>query len=886
MIITRRLVCNDQVDPLGMDDPRPVFSWQLASPERAQVQTAYRLLVASSPDLLDRDQGDVWDSGQVQSDQSVQVRYAGRSLASRQRCCWKVKAWDRDGIEGPWSDGAWFEMGLLRPEDWRGQWIAHPEGSWSEIRPAPYFRREVALSAAALRARVYLCGLGYHELYLNGQRVGDAVLNPAFTRYDRRALYVTYNVTGMLGQGVNVFGVILGNGMFNQAARDAWYFEKSPWRASPCMLFQAHLELENGSEIVITSDAGWQTAEGPIRFDATRLGEIYDARLELPGWNLPAYQPAKANWLPARIVEGPRGRVTAQRLPPVKVTRVLHPVKMWKSSRGTLLFDMGQNFTGWVRVRLRGAAGTEVILRYGEKLAPDGAAEGDLDQVNISQFVYEGEVQVDRYILKGGGEEVYEPRFTYHGFQYVEVEGAPGELSLEDVEGCVVHTAFDRAGAFNCSSSVLNRLQACTEWSYISNFVGYPSDCPHREKNGWTGDAHLAAEAGLYNFQAATAYHKWLNDMADEQREDGTLPGIVPTSGWGYEWGNGPCWDSAAVLIPWYLYLYRGDRAVLESAYPMMRRYIEYLGAASHGGELIALGLGDWVPPYGRPEDYTAPLTFMSSAYFYMDARITAQAAALLGQLADAQRYNAWADRLYERFNGLFYDPISGLYAGGSQTALGMALYAGLVPAEDRPRVSRQLVTEIRQQRGRINAGIHGAKAVINALAENGFHAQAYHLITQPQQPGWVWWLAQGATTLWEDWRGEFSHNHIMFGDISAWFYKYLAGIRPDIEQPGFKRVIFRPFLAEGLDWVSAEYESPYGQIRAAWQRGEDQLRYAVELPPNTSGRVFLPRVRPGTARVNGETLEQAHLSFAVQRTGGLVIQVGSGAWVFEHAPG
>lgn len=882
MITTCRLVCNDLLNPLGMDDPRPVFGWQLTSPEHTQVQTAYRVLVASSPQLIDKGHGDLWDSGQVQSDQSVQVRYGGRPLTSRQRCYWKVKAWDRDGAEGPWSDSAWFEIGLLQPDDWHGQWIGHPEGSWSEVRPAPHFRKEVVLSGAVHRARVYLCGLGYHELYLNGQRAGDAVLNPAFTRYDRRALYVTYDVTSLLNQGHNVFGVILGNGLFNQAARDAWNFEKAPWRASPCLLLQAHLELENGSEMVVTSDASWQTAEGPIRFDATRLGEIYDARLELPGWNRPAYQADQASWSPARIVEGPRGKLSAQSMPPVRVTRTLSPVKMWESSRGTRIFDMGQNFTGWARVRLHGSAGTEVILRYGERLF----ADGDLDVINISQFVYEGEVQVDRYILKGGGEEIYEPRFTYHGFQYVEIEGAPEELTLEDVRGCVVHTAFERAGTFTCSSSLVNQLQTCTEWSYLSNFVGYPTDCPHREKNGWTGDAHLATEAGLYNFQAAAGYRKWLVDMADEQREDGSLPGIVPTSGWGYEWGNGPCWDSAAVLIPWNLYLYRGDRVVLENAYPMIRRYMEYLGTYSRGGELISLGLGDWVPPYGRPEDYTAPLRLLSSVYFYMDARIAGQMAALLGFSEDAQRYHTWADHLSECFNDLFYDPVSGLYAGGSQTALGMALYADLVPVEDRPRVSRQLVTEIRQQKGRINAGIHGAKAVINALAENGFYPQAYHLITQPQQPGWAWWLLQGATTLWEDWRGEYSRNHIMFGDVSAWFYKYLAGIRLDVDCPGFKQVIFRPYLAEDLDWVSAEYECPYGLLRAAWQRSKGRLRYEVALPPNTTGKVYLPKVRPGTARVNGETLEQAQLSFVVQRTGGLTIQVGSGVWIFENELG
>jgi alpha-L-rhamnosidase len=875
MIIIQHLSCNDQTNPLGIDIVPPLFSWQLSSSERDQSQSAYQVLVASNLQDLRQSLGTLWDSGRVESDQSVQIRYAGRVLESRQRCYWQVKAWDQDGVESPWSEPAWFETGLLSPSDWNGQWIAHPEASWAGIRPAPFFRKPVSLGTVR-SARVYLCGLGYHELYLNGARVGDAVLSPAFTRYDRRALYLTYDVTDLLKPGENVFGVILGNGFYNQAARDAWYFEKSPWRASPRLLFQAHIEMEDGSEVVVSSDASWKTAEGPILFDGTRLGEIYDARLEMPGWDRPGFN--DSTWLPARIVDPPHGKLAAQNLPPTRITRVLRPVKMWQTPAGATVFDMGQNFSGWARLRVSGPSGCEVKLRYGELLMPDDA----LDQSNLNTLVYpeQGEVQVDYFILNGSGEEVYEPRFTYHGFQYVQVEGAPGELSLDSLEGRVVHTAFEQAGLFACSNEQVNQLQTLTEWSYVSNFVGYPTDCPQREKNGWTGDAHLAAEAGLYNFNAATAYWKWLDDLADEQREDGALPGIVPTSGWGYEWGNGPCWDSAAILIPWYLYLYRGDKAILVRSYPMIRRYLEYLGEKSHGGELVSLGLGDWVPPFGRPEDYTAPLTLLSSAYFYMDALIGSRVAALLGYHEDAYRYAGWVGELSRHFNDLFYDPVSGLYAGGSQTAQSMALYAGLVQPEERPRAARQLVAEIRQQKGRINVGIHGAKAVLNALAENGFHAQAYHLITQPQYPGWAWWLSQGATTLWESWDGKASRNHIMFGDISAWFFKYLAGIRPD--QPGFKRVVIRPYLAEDLKWVRAKYESPYGPIHSAWQRRNGSLRLEVALPANTSGLVYLPKPRPGSVLVDGAPLEESGLTYVQQRTGGMVIQVGSGERTFE----
>ncbi len=876
MLTISHLTCNDLPDPLGIDPLRPAFGWQLAARERNQSQAAYRILVSSTPEPLRQEQGDLWDSGQVISSESIQVRYAGRMLRSRQRCYWMVKAWDQDRAESAWSAPASFEMGLLQPEDWQGQWIAHPEASWAELSPAPYLRRSFMLDQEVRQGRVYICGLGYYELYLNGQRVGDHVLDPAFTRYDRRALYVTYDVTGLLRAGENVVGVLLGNGFFNQAARDAWYFEKSPWRASPRLLFQAELTLADGSMFQLISDASWKAAESPLCFDATRLGEVYDARREIPGWNAVGY--SAAGWVPARIVEAPGGKLAAQSMPPVKVMRSLRPVRQWHTPHGTCVYDLGQNFTGWARLQVQGPAGAEVRLSFGEKLSADET----VDLANLNRLVFEGEVQVDRYILKGDGAEVYEPRFTYHGFQYVEIETQAEDVQVLDLEGCVVHTAFTRAGSFSSSSELLNRLQTCTEWSYTSNFVGYPSDCPHREKNGWTGDAHLAAEAGLFNYQAGPAYRKWLDDMADEQREDGALPGIVPTSGWGYAWGNGPCWDSAAVLIPWYLYLYRGDRLILERSYPLIRRYLEYLGEKSHGGELIALGLGDYVPPYGQPEDYTAPLTLLSSAYFYMDTLIASQIAMLLGYHEDAYRYTGWAEELNRRFNKLFFDPLSGLYAGGSQTAQGMALYAGLVSPQHRKQVTRQLAAEIRQQKGRINAGIHGAKAVLTALADNGYPALAYHLITQPQYPGWAWWVDQGATTLWETWDGEGSRNHIMFGEISAWFYKHLAGIQPSLEQPGFKRTIIRPYLPEDLQWVEAAYASPYGTIRSAWQREGTAFRLAVTLPANTAGRVHLPKLRPNSLRVDGAAPEAAGLTARTQRNGEVLVEIGSGDWAFE----
>lgn len=888
MLTLHSLTCNDQSNPFGIDDPQPVLGWQMRSEQRGQAQSAYRVLVASAPYLLDDSVGDVWDSGRVESGQSVAVKYGGAALMSRTRYWWTVQVWDGAGQTSEWSEPAWFETALLDADLWQAQWIGDTQPVDSNplplglSRPAPYLRKRFWVEDEPRQARAYVCGLGYHELYLNGQKVSDAVLQPAFTRYDKRALYVVYDLSDLLRAGENVVGVVLGNGLFNQSADDAWYFERAPWRAAPKLLFQAHITRDNGSEQVIGSDESWQWAAGPILADSTRLGEVYDARRELPGWCSPGG--SEEGWQPVQIVEPPMGELAAQAQPPVRVMQTLAPAHQARVPGGGLLVDFGQNFAGWARVRLQGPVGVEVRLAYGENLTPGGT----LDRSNIAGLVFTGEVQVDRYILKGEGIEEYEPRFTYHGFQYVQID-APG-VTVVAVEGRVIHTAFQRAGQFACSDETINRLQRCTEWSYISNFAGYPTDCPQREKNGWTGDAHLAVDAGLFNFTSAPAYRKWLQDLADEQQPDGSLPGIVPTSGWGYQWGNGPCWDSASILIPWQVYLFRGDLGVLRQFYPMMRAYLEYMMERGPGG-IVRFGLGDWVPPFGDAEDYTAPLAVLATAYAFVDARILARVAALLDEPQDARRYSEYAARVRGAFNKKYYDPVSGLVAGGSQTALAMALWAGLVEEEERPKVAVQLVAEIRQQKGRINAGIHGAKAAPNALAENGFHAAALSLITQPEYPGWVWWLGQGASTLWETWDGQASRNHIMFGDISAWFYKYLAGIRPDAEQPGFRRIIIRPFMAPELEWVRAEHASPFGAIHSAWQQHTDEtgthFAMQVEIPVNTRAYVYLPKAIPGSLQMDGQALEgQNGLALARSHAGETVLDLGSGSYQFSGDAG
>ncbi|MEJ5169873.1 MAG: family 78 glycoside hydrolase catalytic domain, partial [Fimbriimonadales bacterium] len=644
---------------------------------------------------------------------------------------------------------------------------------WGEVgpdpdpaKPAPLLRKEFDAKPGLLRALAFVSGLGYHRLTINGRPAHDSVLDPPFTRFDRRVLYTVHDVTGLLRRGRNAIGLVLGNGFLNVPARDAWNFERAPWREPPMARLQLLLEYADGSTQVVGTDGTWRIGEGPWRWDAVRQGEVYDARLETPGWDEPGFD--DSGWQRASVLSGPKGKIAALKSRPCRVTETLRPRYVREVKPGVFVFDLGQNIAGWVRFRVRGPAGTEVRLLMGEKLHADGT----VDRSNLSGLVYDPFFSEVRYILRGGGEETFESAFAYYGFQYVQVEGWPGTPGLDDLEGRVVHTDFPRAGDVR-STPLFDWIQDATLWSYRSNFVGIPTDCPHREKNGWTGDAHLATEQALFNWDNAAGYLKWLDDLMDEQREDGALPGIVPTGGWGYTWGNGPAWDSALVLIPYYLYVYTGDAGVLARCYESMRRYVDYLERNSKN-LLIPFGLGDWVP--AKTE---TPADITSTAYFAIDADIVSLTASLLGRPAEAVRYATLAKNVRTAFRSAFLSE-DGTVGLGSQTAQSCALFQDMLKLPQKPEAFQRLVERIAQDGGKLDVGILGAKYLFHTLSEGGRHELALDLLFRTDQPSYGWWREQGATTLWETWDGNASRNHIMFGDVSAWFYKQLAGIRPD----------------------------------------------------------------------------------------------------------
>lgn len=893
----------------GVDTGHPRLGWQLTSSHRGERQTAYQILVASEESLLASNRADLWDTGKVASPQSALVPYNGKPLTSALHCFWKVRAWNQEGKPSEYSPVSHWTMGLLAPSDWHGKWIGATEST--DYEPAPYFRHDFVLPesrrAPALpdtatppiaptvatpatkqlkRATAYICGLGYYELHLNGKKVGDHVLDPGYTRYDRRALYVTYDVTQQLQPGSNTVGIVLGTGWENVHSKAVWYFDKAPWRAAPKALLEIRLEFTDGSTDRIVTDETWKTSPGPILYDSIYGGQTYDARRELPGWDSAGYN--DRGWQPAHIVSPPGGHLTAQPCPPIRVAARIKPVAIKEPKPGLFVFDMGQNFAGWAELTVAGPVGTRVTLRYGERLASDGT----LDQSHIAQHQVKSALpprfQTDEYILKGAtpgsrqSREIWHAQFCYHGFQYVEVTGFPGRPTLDNLTGLFIHSdvgGADRQADFDCSDPALTRLWRNTCISYLSNLQSIPTDCPHREKNGWTGDAHLAAEFGLLNFDSAGVYTKWINDLDDEQRPTGELPGIVPSSGWGYEWGNGPAWDSAFLLIPWYCYRYAGDPHLLTDHYAGIKRYVDYLTTRAKD-HIVSIGLGDWVP-----YETQTPVEVTSTAYYYRDARIVAEVARLLGKTDDAKIYDALADAIKIAFNRAFFHPETAIYANGGQTSLSCALYQDLVPSDQHDAVVQSLVRAVERRNGHIDTGILGAKYILHALTDNGQAAVANTILTQKSAPGWLWWQEQGATTLWESWGGADSRNHIMFGDASAWLIETLAGITP--LEPGFAVARIQPHPTGSLTSAHARIHTLYGPLVSDWRIDPHTraITLHVEIPVNSSAIVYVP-TRPGAISMESgkPASRQPGIRPAPPEPGYEIFTVGSGKYTFTSS--
>lgn len=826
------LTCEHLVNPLGIDAANPRLGWRLADARLGAKQKSWQIWVGTDTNALASSA--VWQIP-MQSGADSWTTYRGKPLKAFTRYYWRATIMNDLGQTVPASYN-WFETGMMTPANWQGAWIS--DGRDISVKPAPMFRKTFTLNRKPVSARAYIAVAGLYECYFNGQRVGEHYLDPMYTRFDRRNLYVTLDVSAYLHEGQNAVGMLLGNGWYNHQSTAVWFFDKAPWRARPAFCMDIRIQFEDGSVQVVRSGKDWLTQTGALVFNSIYTGEHYDARLEQPGWSLPDFR--DSGWQQVALRAAPSDKIVAQQLYPIGIDSKIPAVSIKRFSDTCYVFDLGRNIAGISKITVQGPAGTIIRLKHGERL--DSA--GHVDQSNIDVHYRPTDntdpFQTDIFILSGKGRESFQPRFNYKGFQYVEIFASnPVELNQQDLEGYFLHSLVPPVGKVESSNPVINGIWKAANNSYLSNLYGYPTDCPQREKNGWTGDAHIASETGLYNFDAFTVYEKWLADHRDEQQPNGVLPSIIPTGGWGYEWGNGPDWTSTIAIIPWNLYLFYGDSRPLADNYDNIKRYVDHITAISPDNT-TTWGLGDWVPVKS-----TTPVELTSTAYYYADVTILAKAAALLGKAADASQYRQLATRIQQAFHRKFYHPETGLYGTGLQTELSVPLFWGLTPDSLKSTVAANLAQRVKADNVHLDVGLLGTKAILNALSENGYADLAYQLAAQETFPSWGWWIKNGATTLYENWpinaKSDISMNHIMFGEVGAWFYKGLAGIIPDPAEPGFRHIVLKPHAVAGLDYFTAEHDCSFGKIRSSWKRNGTMIVYEAVIPPNTKATLYLP---------------------------------------------
>lgn len=829
------LQCEHLINPLGVDEQHPRLSWRIQNDTRGAAQSAYRVMVATDSLQLRSDSELLWDSGKRQSVQQL-VSYDGPELLPFTRYYWKVMIWNGAGEASSPSEINHFETGMSNMANWQGTWISDRADMYH--LPAGYFRKTFGIGKQITSARVYIAAAGLYELHLNGQRVGDHRLDPMYTRFDRRNLYVTYDVTAQLKQGDNALGVVLGNGWYNHQPLAVWNFDRAPWRARPSFCLDLRITYSDGSTETILSDGSWRNNTGPVIRNNIYTAEHYDSRLAIDGWDTPSF--IDTAWKGVALRAAPSNHVVSQQLHPIRNVREIAAQSMRKVNDSLYVFDMGQNMAGVTKVKLSGESGTTVRLKHGERLYPDGRV--DLSNIDVYYRPKDDSepFQTDVVILKGEAPVEFMPRFNYKGFRYVEVTSDKAiQLKQDDLVAYFMHSDVPVKGTLQSSNTMINKLWEATNNAYLSNLFGYPTDCPQREKNGWTGDGHFAIETALYNFDGITVYEKWLADHRDEQQPNGVLPDIIPTGGWGYGTANGTDWTSTIVIIPWNLYLFYGDLKPLQDNYESMKRYVGYVERLSPEG-LTSFGRGDWVPVKS-----TSSLEYTSSVYYFVDATILAKVAKLLNRQEDHRYYQALAAKIRKAINDKYLDKQLVSYGSGVQTELSMALYWDIIPDDLRNKLAENLAKRVEQDGMHLDVGVLGAKAILNALSENGQAETAYKLAVQDTYPSWGWWIVNGATTLQENWNMEaerdISDNHMMFGEIGGWFFKGLGGIYPDESAPGFKNIILKPNFVSELDDFSCSFNSPYGEIVSSWKRKGKKVYYSVTIPPNASASVSIP---------------------------------------------
>ena len=964
------LRCEYRTAPLGLDVAQPRLSWVNTSAERGARQTAYQILVASTPELLAKDQADLWDSGKVVSDQQNQIEYQGKPLTSGMACSWKVQVWDQDGKRGAWSQAASWTMGLLQPTDWQAQWIGvsqpvpprpalritqamvtspagvptvdvtaqlvklikdnrlvaksnertlglpaatdpklkrtvtvnyelggqpHPPvvldvtqrgqplilGSALEWPTPRYLRKPFTVASPVRRATVYATALGLYELRLNGQRVGDQPLAPEWSNYHKHVQVQTYDVTALLHPGQNVLGATLGNGWYCGGWQH-WQSELKPMSGTePYFLAQLEIERADGTRQRVMTDSSWRgTVAGPLRFAGIYEGSTYDATKELPGWDRPDYDDAA--WAPAQPAPADLkvGQRVWQRNQPIRRTREIKPVAVTEVKPGVYVFAFDQNIVGWTRFSFRGQPGQTVELQHGEMRNPDGTVFlGNLLVVSQHQ------IQLDRYTFRSDQVETHEPRFTYHGFQYVEVRGLKTKPDLASLTGVVANSDCPETGQFTCSEPLLNRLAENILWSQRGNYQGVPTDCPQRnERCGYTGDANFFMRAAVFNMDVAAFFTKWLVDVCeDAQLPDGHFADHAPTFGP----GDGPNvgWSDAGILCPFEIYRTYGDTRVIRDHYAAMKRKLDYLTRNISDGLFSGkIGNGDWLSNQGGVDNKV-----MGTAYASFDFKQMAEMADAIGESADAAAFRQRAEKISAAFAAAYIDA-DGRIKNSSQSGYALAFTMGLVPEPLKAAMSARFAEEMGKFDFHPRTGFVGTPRLLTGLHEAGQDAAAYKTLLTKTVPSWLYPVTVGATTIWERWDGwdgktpkggMNSLNHYSFGAVGEYLYGMVGGIQP--ETPGYRKIKIAPVIREGLTWANTRYDSIRGRIISNWKREAGKVTIEVTIPANTTATIYIPTSDVNTITESDQPVAKAKdVVFVKMEAGAATYTVNAGIYKFQ----
>ncbi len=874
--------CEYRLNPIGIDEERPRLSWKLSSDANNVKQAAYEIRISNTSNNLLNGNNINWESGKVESDNSTHVIYGGPSLKSMQRIYWQVRVWDNLGRVSPWSKPAFWEMGLLDTNDWQASWITKNEEESTTSLPAQYYRREFSLQKQIESARVYVTSLGIYQLFLNGQKVGNQLFTPGYTSYSKRIQYQTYEVTNML-QKENAIGALVGDGWYRGYI--GWQGDKAYYGDQLALLVQLKINYTDGTSEVVASDQSWKVSYGAILESDIYNGEIYDANLQMQGWNESGFKDKK--WEDVAVLDFSKDVLVASNSVPIAITEEIKAKEIIKTPKGELVVDLGQNIVGNVRMRVEGGKGDVIKLQYAEVLDKDG---------NFYTKNLRSAKATDTYTLNGDGIEVYQPYFTFHGFRYIKLIGYPGELSKEDITGLVIHSDMEETGSFSCSNALINQLQSNIRWGQRCNFLDIPTDCPQRdERVGWTGDTQIFSSTAAFNYQVAPFFTKWLKDLALDQQENGEVPNIVPDM-WNNKLGGCAGWGDAAVIVPWTLYLAYGDQQILEEQYQSMSSWISYLEKRAGSDLLINDNKhqwGDWLPYRSDKGNYVGAQTegdLVATAYFYYSTTILADISRILKKTNEAIRLDKLSSNIKDAFANEYITP-KGRLVSNTQTAYSMALSFGLIPDNLRNEAVRFLAADVKKF-GHLTTGFLGTPLLCKTLADNGREDLAFMLLNRKEYPSWLYPVTMGATTIWERWdtqkpdgtiiEGMNSFNHYAYGAIGEWLYNYVAGLSIDKNNPGYKKTIFSPNPGGELTHATATINSMYGLIESAWKVEDGNLIYQLQIPPNTEGVVVLPKATGKKVLLNNQLLSEEVSSIEAEGNK-LVFELGSGSYQIKY---